>query len=163
MCYGESDAIVLHAVTYALDSDGGEPGEEIDLTGRMNAVVDGRRTLNTNVALACGVIVRVTNRGRMSQARRGQDGLLYVDTVAVLIDLNEARARLTRGVEFCAGRHGLEYAARLLAATKAAVVANAERSWPRMRYLSVTVVGGQPSENRTEVGAVPRRKLAPSY
>lgn len=163
MCYGESDAIVLHAVTYASDSAGGGPGEEIDFVGRMNTVTDGRGTLNTNVAFDCGVIVRVTNRDRTSEARRGQGGLLNVDTVAVLIDFSEATTRLARGVELCTGRHGLEYAERLLAATKAAIVANAERSWPRMRYVNVTVVSGKPSQNRTEAIRVPRRMLAPSY
>src|SRR5262249_48751784 len=65
MGYGGSDAIVLHAVTYITDSEGGGPGEEIDFVGRMNALTNGREAINTNVASTCGVIVRVTNRGRI--------------------------------------------------------------------------------------------------
>src|SRR5438132_3418884 len=90
-----STAFVLHAVTYVEDIGSAAPGREIELIGRPNAVSASRPdpatglpvAINTNVANLLGLVLRARGGKDVTNAKRGSDGMLLVDTVEVEIDV----------------------------------------------------------------------------
>ena len=147
-----SDEIGLRAVTYLSEADG-VVGQSIEFVSRANWLGDScAAASNSNLAYELGIRVTVD---RAAGVRRMLEDLAYVDTIYVTMDCREAAERVRRGIDVGFGRADAAFLQRAIAATRAAVLAGAERSWPRTRYVSLRVIESNGTKQRVE--AIARR------
>lgn len=148
MVQSESGAIVLHAVTFSEDAMAG-PGQEIDLIDRPNAVFEHGKPIDTNPVAMFGIDVSIDWHRIGNWVPRPEQGAGVLDTLPVTISLRRADA--ARGTRLTDGLLGTNGLARVLAATEAAVFANARRSWPPVRYVRLEVIPQNAATSRIRV------------
>lgn len=150
-----SGDVVLRVVTYSIDSEASGPGAEIALTAAANAIQRQGAFQNTNLARAAGLKVGVDFAKGWALPRKSANGEMFVDSLLVLIDAREFQP--LRGI---GAGVSLD---RILRATRASVIANAERSWPCIRRLGIRTEREGVAGPKIEWIAITPRKVSEIY